>query len=95
MVAHAFNHSAWEAEASRPLSSRPAWSIQQVPGQPGLHKEMLYWNFFFLNGSELITYFNLSLLVDDRLISNSALKPLKLQCYKLACGAADSAWHAY
>jgi hypothetical protein len=41
MVAHAFNPSTWEAEAGRFLSSRPAWSTERVPGQPGLHRETL------------------------------------------------------
>jgi hypothetical protein len=41
MVAHAFNPSTWEAEAGRFLSSRPAWSIEWVPGQPGLHRETI------------------------------------------------------
>jgi hypothetical protein len=41
VVAHAFNPSTWEAEAGGFLSSRPAWSTEQVPGQPGLHKETL------------------------------------------------------
>jgi hypothetical protein len=41
MVAHAFNPSTWEAEAGRFLSSRPAWSTEWVPGQPGLHRETL------------------------------------------------------
>ena len=36
-----FNPSAQEAEAGGSLSSRPAWSTKQVPGQPGLHREML------------------------------------------------------
>ena len=31
----------WEAEAGRFLSSRPAWSTEGVPGQPGLHREAL------------------------------------------------------
>jgi hypothetical protein len=38
---HAFNPSTWEAEAGRFLSSRPAWSTEWVPGQPGLHRETL------------------------------------------------------
>jgi hypothetical protein len=25
------------------VSSRPAWSTEQVPGQPGLHRETLLW----------------------------------------------------
>jgi hypothetical protein len=41
MVAHAFNPSTREAEAGRFLSSRPAWSTERVPGQPGLHRETL------------------------------------------------------
>jgi hypothetical protein len=41
VVAHSFNHSAWEAEAGRFLSCRPAWSTEGVPGQPGLHREIL------------------------------------------------------
>ena len=43
VVAHAFNPSPWEAEAGRFLSSRPAWSIEWVPGQPGLSRETLSW----------------------------------------------------
>jgi hypothetical protein len=41
VVAHAFNPSTWEAEADGFLSSRPAWSTEWVPGQPGLHRETL------------------------------------------------------
>jgi hypothetical protein len=41
VVAHAFNPSTWEAEAGRFLSSRPAWSTEWVPGQPGLYRETL------------------------------------------------------
>jgi hypothetical protein len=41
MLAHAFNPSTWEAEAGGFLSSRPAWSKEWVPGQPGLHRETL------------------------------------------------------
>jgi hypothetical protein len=37
-VAHAFNLSTWEAEACRSLSSMPAWFIEQIPRQPGLHR---------------------------------------------------------
>jgi hypothetical protein len=40
-VAHAFNPSTREAEAGGFLSSRPAWSTEWVPGQPGLHRETL------------------------------------------------------
>ena len=41
MVVHAFNPSTWEAEAGEFLSLRPAWSIEWVPGQPGLYRETL------------------------------------------------------
>jgi hypothetical protein len=41
VVAHAFNPSTWEAEAGRFRSSRPAWSTERVPGQPGLYRETL------------------------------------------------------
>jgi hypothetical protein len=41
MVAQAFNPRTREAEAGRFLSSRPAWSTERVPGQPGLHRETL------------------------------------------------------
>jgi hypothetical protein len=41
MVAHAFNPSTQEAEAGGFLSSRPAWSTERVPGQPGLYRETL------------------------------------------------------
>ena len=41
MVAHAFIPSIWEAEAGGFLSSRPAWSTEWVPRQPGLHRETL------------------------------------------------------
>jgi hypothetical protein len=43
-MAHAFNPSTQEAEAGRFLSSRPAWSTQWVPRQPGLHRETLSQN---------------------------------------------------
>jgi hypothetical protein len=33
--------STWETEAGRFMSSRPAWSTEWVPGQPGLHREIL------------------------------------------------------
>jgi hypothetical protein len=36
MVAQAFNTSVWEAKAGGSLSLRPAWCIEQIPGQPGL-----------------------------------------------------------
>jgi hypothetical protein len=41
MVTHTFNPSTQEAEASVYLSSRPAWSTERVPGQPGLYRETL------------------------------------------------------
>ena len=43
MVVHAFNARNWEAEAGGHLSSRPVWSIEWVPGHPGIHKETLPW----------------------------------------------------
>jgi hypothetical protein len=41
VVALAFNPNTQEAEAGGFLSSRPAWSTKQVPGQPGLYRETL------------------------------------------------------
>ena len=41
MVVQDFNPSTWKAEADDSLSLRPAWSTEQVPGQPGLHRETL------------------------------------------------------
>jgi hypothetical protein len=41
VVAHAFNPSTPEAEASGFLSSKPAWSTKWVPEQPGLYRETL------------------------------------------------------
>ena len=43
LLVHTFNPSTWEAEACRFLSSRPAWSTEWVPGQPGLQRETLSW----------------------------------------------------
>ena len=43
VVVHAFSPSTQEAEKGGSLSSRPAWSTKQVPGQPGLHRETLSW----------------------------------------------------
>ena len=41
-VAHTFNPSTQEAQAGGSLNLRPVWSTQQVPGQPGLHRETLF-----------------------------------------------------
>ena len=41
VVALAFNSSTWEAATGGALSSRSAWSTEQVLGQPGLHSETL------------------------------------------------------
>jgi len=41
MVVHTFNPSTWKAEAVASLSSGPAWSTECVPGQLGLHREIL------------------------------------------------------
>jgi hypothetical protein len=43
VMVHAFNPSTWEAEAGEFQSSKPAWSTEWVPGQPGLHRETLSW----------------------------------------------------
>jgi hypothetical protein len=40
-VAQAFNASTWEEKAGGSLHSWPACSIEQAPGQPGLHRETL------------------------------------------------------
>jgi hypothetical protein len=44
VVTQSFNPSTREVEAGGSLSSRPAWSTKQVPGQPGLHRETLCQN---------------------------------------------------
>ena len=41
MVEHAFNPSILESDTGGSLSSRPALSIEQVPGQSRLHSEAL------------------------------------------------------
>jgi hypothetical protein len=41
VVVHTFNPRTLEAEVGEFLSSRPAWSTELVPGQPGLHRETL------------------------------------------------------
>jgi hypothetical protein len=41
VVVHAFNPSTWEAEPDRFLSSISVWSIERVPGHPGLHRKTL------------------------------------------------------
>ena len=38
VVVHTFNLSTREAEAGGSRSLRPAWSIEEVSGQPGLRK---------------------------------------------------------
>ena len=40
VVAHALNPSTEESKACEPVSSKPAWTTEQVPGQPGLHREI-------------------------------------------------------
>jgi hypothetical protein len=35
-----FNPNTQKAETDRSLSSRPTWSTEWVPGQPGLHREI-------------------------------------------------------
>ena len=41
VVAHPFDPSTWEAKASISLSSSLVWSIEWVPGHPGLYRETL------------------------------------------------------
>ena len=41
MVVQSFNSSTQEAEAGRSLSLRPDLSTEQVPVQPGIHRETL------------------------------------------------------
>ena len=41
MIEHPLNPSTQGAEDLGFLSSRPAWSTEQVPGQPGLNREPL------------------------------------------------------
>jgi len=43
MAAQTIDPSTQEAEAGRSVSLRPAWSTEQVPGQPGIHRETLSW----------------------------------------------------
>ena len=42
VVAHTFSPGTQEAEAGGSLSLRPIWSIEQVPGQSGLHRAILF-----------------------------------------------------
>lgn len=60
VVVHIFNPSTWgaEAEAGGSPSSRPAWPIEWIPGQPGLYREKLS-----RNKTNLICYFILCLWV--------------------------------
>ena len=51
VVTHAFNLSNQEAEAVRSLSSRPALSTKQVPGQLSLGNEKFY-------SAQSLVYFN-------------------------------------
>jgi predicted nuclease of restriction endonuclease-like (RecB) superfamily len=41
VVELACNPSIMKAETGRSLRPRPAWSTEQIPGQPGLHRETL------------------------------------------------------
>jgi hypothetical protein len=38
-MVHTFNPCTQESETGRSLSLRLAWSTEQIPGEPGLHKE--------------------------------------------------------
>jgi hypothetical protein len=39
VVAHALIPNTWEAEESGFFSSRPPWSTECLPGQPGVHRK--------------------------------------------------------
>lgn len=41
MLAHVFNYSTQEARAGGSLNLRPGWPTDQVPEQPGPHRETL------------------------------------------------------
>lgn len=41
MVVHTFNSNIREAEAGGSLNSKLAWALEWVPGQLGLHREIL------------------------------------------------------
>ena len=41
MEVHTFNPSTWEAAAGGSPSSSPAYSVEWILGQPGLHRETL------------------------------------------------------
>ena len=41
IVLNTFNPSTQEAETGAILSSRPAWSTEKVPGQPGIQKNLV------------------------------------------------------
>lgn len=43
VVAYTFNASIWDAEAGGSLRSRPAWSMEGVPGQSRLYREISSW----------------------------------------------------
>lgn len=40
-MAHAFNTSTQETEAGESLNWKPAWSVWQVPNQPGIYSETM------------------------------------------------------
>ena len=42
IVVHTFNPRTGEAETGGSLSLRLAWSTEQVPGQPWIHREALF-----------------------------------------------------
>jgi len=41
LVAHAFNPGTQESETGGSLSSKPGCPLEQVPGKPGLHRQIL------------------------------------------------------
>jgi hypothetical protein len=71
VVAHAFNPSTREAEAEAGwfLSSRPAWSTEWGPGQPGLHRETLSRKNKNKTKQKLVPIYNLRIWVTEAWLS--------------------------
>jgi hypothetical protein len=80
VVANAFNPSTLEAEAGGFLSSRPAWSTDWVPGQPGLHRETLFRKTKNKTKQNLISF-----LTFPGAYLNSAANKATPECQALSC----------